>query len=80
VRKPSPGTHKLSGGLLVEYRKDGQVHVKAVDRWGAKYDQTFLTPAYFRAAVPVIAKGLTPAQGQELAALARKLVVETPEK
>jgi hypothetical protein len=62
----------------VEFGKDGRIRLEGTDQFGAKLDQTYENAAYFKAAVPVIARYLKPAQVEKLKALAETLENEKP--
>jgi hypothetical protein len=71
AKAPKPGT-RTAGGLKIELRADGKVVVRGRDRWGGKIDTTYESPGYFRDAIPVLARNLTP----DAAAILTKLATD----
>ena len=60
-------------GLTAELLPNGQVRVSGVDQWGGKLDSTYESAKFFRDALPVLSRSVTPPQAAALQKLADAL-------
>lgn len=60
-------------GLEVRLNPDGTVNVAGTDRWGDAIETQYTDHTYFRNAIPVLSRGVTPEQAAGLTALAAEL-------
>ncbi|MFK7986943.1 MAG: hypothetical protein AB8I08_13040 [Sandaracinaceae bacterium] len=71
-----PATHadvRDLSGLQVSLNEDGTVDVDGTDRWGEAIDTQYTDHTYFRNAIPVLSRSVTPEQAAGLSALAAEL-------
>lgn len=56
-------------GILVTFRDDGTIQIRGRDRWGNGIETSYENAQFFRQALPVLERSLTPGQVQGLQAL-----------
>jgi len=67
-----PGTRNAAG-IRVEFLPSGGVTVRGADRWGHPQNFTYESATFFRNAVPVLVRSVTPAQATALQGIADEL-------
>ena len=57
-------------GITVRFLADGGVQIRGNDRWGNSFDATYESLEYFRGALPVLERSVTPEQAAGLRKIA----------
>ncbi len=70
---PERVEHVSADGIEARLLSDGSVRLEGIDRFGQTLSVTYADASYFRNAVPVLARSLTPAQADALRAFAEQL-------
>ena|SRR5438477_12306575 len=68
-----PAGEAIGAGLFIERNPNGSLTLSGTDRWGAPIDTTYESVEYFKAAVPVLQRSLSPEASQALASAASRL-------
>jgi hypothetical protein len=67
-------------GLKVTVYANRRVRLQGPDAFGGQLDQTYEDAEYFKNAVPVLSRSVTPEQAKGLAALAERLGATSPRR